>query len=324
MIPAFAYTRARDLAEALTSLARPGAIPVAGGTDLLGCLRDGVQTAPHLVSLARLDALRGVAETAEGGLRIGALTPLAVIARHEGVRVRYRGLAQAAAAVASPQLRNQGTLGGNLCQRPRCWFFRGGYDCARKGGDTCYAMQGDNRYHAILGGSTCFIVHPSDTAVALTALDAAIGIAGPKGAREVPIEKFFVGPDEDMTKETVLAQGELVTDVLVPALPPGTRTAFRKVRARGAWDFALASAGVTLTLKGQQVTRARVVLGAAAPVPWRATAAERALVGQKLDARTVARAADAAVDGASPLEHNGYKVALFKGLVEEVLTGLMA
>ncbi|MGZ8485894.1 MAG: FAD binding domain-containing protein, partial [Candidatus Binatia bacterium] len=240
MIPAFAYTRARDLAEALTLVAQPGASPVAGGTDLLGCLRDGAMEANHLVSLARLDVLRGVAETGDGSLRLGALTPLSEIARHAAVTTRYPGLAQAAAAVASPQLRNQGTLGGNLCQRPRCWFYRGGYDCARKGGDVCYAMQGDNRYHAIFGGSTCFIVHPSDTAVALTALGAGVGIAGPKGARQVPIDTFFVGPDEDMRHENVLAAGELVTDVVVPALAAGTRSVFRKVRARGTWDFALA------------------------------------------------------------------------------------
>ena len=322
MIPAFAYTRATTVNAALEALSQPGTRPIAGGTDLLGCLREEVMAASHLVSLSRVDALRGVVETADGGLRLGALTTVDAIARDPAVVTKYPALAQAAAAVASPQLRHQGTLGGNLCQRPRCWFLRGGYDCARKGGAACFALQGDNRYHAILGGSGCVIVHPSDTAVALTALGASVSVAGPRGARVVPIERFFVGPDIDLTRETVLERGELLTDVTVPAVPPGTRSVFQKVRARGTWDFALASVAVVARLEKQRLVHARVVLGAAAPVPWRATAAERVLTGQRLDARTIGRAAAAAVEGASPLEHNGYKVAMLKGLVEKVLAGL--
>lgn len=302
MIPAFAYTRATTVNAALEALSQPGTRPIAGGTDLLGCLRDEVVAASHLVSLSRVDALRGIVETADGGLRLGALTTVDAIARDPAVVTKYRALAQAAAAVASPQLRHQGTLGGNLCQRPRCWFLRGGYDCARKGGAACFALQGDNRYHAILGGSGCVIVHPSDTAVALTALGASVSVAGPRGARVVPIERFFVGPDIDLTRETVLERGELLTDVTVPAVPPGTLSVFQKVRARGTWDFALASVAVVARLEKQRLVHARVVLGAAARVPWRATAA--------------------AVEGASPLEHNGYKVAMLKGLVEKVLAGL--
>lgn len=321
MIPPFAYTRATSVREAVAALATPGARVSAGGTDLLGCARDGVFALPGVVSIGRIEALHGISEAA-GGLRIGATTTIADIARHPLVTERYQALAEAAASVASPQLRNQGTLGGNLCQRPRCWFFRGGYDCARKGGDACYAMQGDNRYHCLFGGSACLIVHPSDTATALVALGASVAIAGPRGERVVPIEEFFVLPEVDVTRENVLATGELVTEVRLPAPSAGARSTYRKVRRRGAWDFALAAFAASVRTEAGKVREARLVLGAAAPVPWRAREAEKAVLGQKLDAKVVQNAAAAAVRGASPLEDNGYKVPMFRGLVEEVLSGL--
>jgi xanthine dehydrogenase YagS FAD-binding subunit len=319
MIPAFAYTRATTVENAAAALAQPGALACAGGTDALGCLRDQVVTATTLVSLTRVEALRGIAASADGGVRIGALTTLSEIARHPLLLERHRALAQAARLVASPQLRNQGTLGGNLCQRPRCWFFRGGYDCARKGGEVCYAMGGDNRYHCVLGGSTCLIVHPSDTATALVALDAQVSLAGPRGARTLPLEQFFVLPEQEMTKENVLGPGEFVTAVTLAPPAPGARSIFRKVRTRGSWDFALAAVGAWLRLEGDRVREARIVLGAAAPIPWRARAAERALIGQRPDPKSIARAAAAAVDGASPLEHNGYKVPMLEGIVRHAI-----
>jgi xanthine dehydrogenase YagS FAD-binding subunit len=225
--------------------------------------------------------------------------------------------------VASPQLRNQGTIGGNLCQRPRCWYFRGDYDCARKGGDVCYAVDGENRYHCIFGGGRCQIVHPSDTAPALIALDASVRVAGPKGTRVVPLEKFFVLPADDVTKETVLERGEIVTEVLLPPADPAMRSSYRKVRARGSWDFAMAGLAVALTKKGDRVERVRAVLSGVAPIPWRSAGIERALVGQRLETRTIARAAEAAVAGAEPLAQNAYKVALVRGVVEEVLASYL-
>jgi xanthine dehydrogenase YagS FAD-binding subunit len=315
----FAYLRARNLREALEHLGSDGARVHAGGTDLLGCLRDGVFEAETVVSLSRIDALRGIEETPEGGLRIGALTTIAAVAADPLVAKRYRALSQAANAVASPQLRNQGTIGGNLCQKPRCWYYRGEFHCLRKGGDLCYAYQGQNRYHAILGGGPCFIVHPSDTAPALVALEAVLRIEGPKGEREVPVESFHVPPSTDPRRETVLEPGEVVTDVLIPPPAPGLRSSYRKVRARGAWDFALAGAALALALTGKRVTRARVVLSGAAPVPWRARDAEAALTGKTLDEATASAAAEKAVAGADPLDRNGYKVPLFRGMLEEEL-----
>ncbi len=186
MLPAFAYVRPASLGEALAQLQAAGAHAHAGGTDLLGCLRDGVMKADTVVSLGRIGGLRGITAGPDGGLRIGALATVAEVAAHPIVRETYVALAQAASLVGSPQLRNQGTVGGNLCQRPRCWYFRGGYDCLRKGGDACYAMDGENHYHAIFGGFGCYVVHPSDLAPALVALDGRVRIAGPKGARTVP------------------------------------------------------------------------------------------------------------------------------------------
>ncbi len=315
----FAYLRARNLREALTHLDAEGARVHAGGTDLLGCLRDGVFGAETVVSLSRIDALRGIAETPEGGLRIGALTSIAAVAADPIVAKRYRALSQAAGAVASPQLRNQGTIGGNLCQKPRCWYYRGEFDCLRKGGDLCYAVQGESQYHAILGGGPCFIVHPSDTAPALVALSATVRIEGPKGKREVPVETFHVPPEVDPRRETVLEPGEIVTDVLIPPPEPGLRSSYRKVRARQAWDFALAGAALALAFRGGRVTRARVVLSGAAPVPWRSRDAEAALTGKVLDAAAASGAAARAVAGADPLARNGYKVPLFRGMLEEEL-----
>jgi xanthine dehydrogenase YagS FAD-binding subunit len=275
-----------------------------------------------VVSVSRLTELRGIDATSDGGLRLGALTTIAELAAHRTVKDRYPALAQAAAVVASPQLRHQGTLGGNLCQRPRCWYFRGEYDCLRKGGDTCYAMTGENQYHAILGGQGCYIVHPSDTAPALMALDAQVRVAGPKGTRLVSMDRFFVLPETDVTRETVLEPGEIVTEVILPPSPQGARSSYRKVRARGSWDFATAGLALAVTMNGDRVATARVVLSGVAPIPWRSTAAEAALAGHRLDAKTIARVMDAAVTGAEPLEHNRYKIALVRGIVEDALTAL--
>lgn len=320
MLGTFTYVRASSLDDALKQLERTGSYPHSGGTDLLGCLRDGVMKAETVVSLGRIDGLRGIAPGADGGLRIGALTTIAELAGHADIKARCAALSQAASVVASPQLRNQGTIGGNLCQRPRCWYFRGDYDCARKGGDVCYAADGENRYHCIFGGGRCQIVHPSDTAPALVALDASVRVAGPKGARVVPLEKFFVLPADDVLRETVLARGEIVTEVLLPPADPAVRSSYRKVRARGSWDFAMAGLALAIAMKGDRIERARAVLSGVAPIPWRSAGLERALAGQRLEARTISRAADAAVAGAEPLAQNAYKVPLVRGLVEEVLS----
>jgi xanthine dehydrogenase YagS FAD-binding subunit len=322
MLPNFNYLRATSRTEAQRHLSDPAARVLAGGTDLLGCLRDGVFSAETLVSIGRIESLHGIEETSEGGLRIGALTTVAEMAGNELIRERYPGLAQAAASVASPQLRNQATLGGNLCQRPRCWYYRGEFDCARKGGDLCYAFDGENRYHAIFGGGSCYIVHPSDTAPALVALRAVVRVLGEEGERGIPLESFFVLPDQDLHRENVLREGELVTELLLPAPGTGLRSSYRKVRERGAWDFALVSVALALRLEGGSVREPRVVLGGVAPTPWRSASAERAIDAQLLTAGTATRAGAAAAEGAEPLAQNAYKVDLVRAAVEESLLAL--
>jgi len=322
MLPTFTYIRPNSLAEAVRLLGAPGARAHAGGTDLLGCLRDRVFGAGTLVSLSGIAEMRGIRRALDGGLVVGAMTSLAEVASNPEVVARYPGLAQGAASAASPQLRGQGTIGGNICQRPRCWYYRGDFHCARKGGEKCFAVEGENQFHSIFGGEVCFYVHPSDTAPALVGLDAVIRIAGPSGARSVPADAFFVAPAKDYTRETVLGPAEIVTEIVLPAQPQETRGTYRKVRARGAWDFALAGAAVVVTLADHRVERARIVLSGVAPIPWRVPAAERALMGHRLGASSASKVADAAAGNAQPLGQNAYKVELVRGAVEEALLAI--
>ena len=322
MLPAFDYVRPKSLPDVFKYLSR-GARVQAGGTDLLGCLRDRVFQVSAVVSLSNVKELRGITETGSG-LRIGALTTISEIAASQVIRSQYPALAQAAMEVASPQLRNQGTVGGNLCQKPRCWYYRGEFQCLRKGGQTCFAVVGENQYHCILGGDGCYIVHPSDTAPALIALGATLRVAGAAGTREVAIEEFFVPPAKDPTRETILEPGEIITDILLAPPQKGLRSSYRKVRARRSWDFALASLALAVSLTGGRVTTARVVLGGAAPVPWRSRETEELITGKQLDAATIEKAARTAINKAQPMEHNEYKLALFRGLIEEQLQAIRA
>ena len=325
MLPNFSYIQARSLDEAIRYLSQDGTRVCAGGTDLLGCLRDGVFKPSTVVSLIRLGELRGISETPKGELRIGALVTIADIARNPLIKAKYPALSMAASEVASPQLRNQGTIGGNLCQKPRCWYYRGDFNCLRKGGATCYAAEGKNQFHCIFGSDDqCFIVHPSDTAPALAALNARVHIAGPEGERYVPVESFHVLPADDVQRETILESGEIVTDVLLSAPPVGLRSAYRKVRARRSWDFALAGLALAIEFDGRKVVNGRVVASGAAPIPWRSRAVEDVLRGRIIDDRLIAAASDAFVEGAEPLLKNQYKIPLFRGVIEEELSAMAA
>lgn len=322
MLRNFNYSKPASLREAIRLLATPGTRIHAGGTDLLGCLRDNVFAADKVVSLGKLEELKGISPVTGGGLRIGAMVPVAEVAASKPVIAQYAALSQAASLVASPQLRNQGTLGGNLCQRPRCWYFRGDFHCARKGGDTCFALEGENHYHCILGGSACRIVHPSDTAPALLALDAKVRITGTAGPRTVPLSAFFVLPAQDMRKENILGPGDILTEILLPAPKAGLRSSYHKVRGRGAWDFALAGVALALVMTGKRVDQARVVFSGVAPIPWRSEAAERAITGKELNAAAVAQAAQDAVKDAEPMAHNDYKVAMLRGVLTDALLSM--
>jgi xanthine dehydrogenase YagS FAD-binding subunit len=323
MVNNFSYVKAGTLAEAIRALGAKGAWLHAGGTDLLSCAHNEIIRVDKVVSISGLKQLKGITAGSGGGLKIGALTPLADIACHAEIGEKYAVLAQAAAAVGSPQIREQGTIGGNLCQRPRCWYFRSSLQCKKKGGSVCYAMSGENQYHAVFGGGPCFFVHPSDTAVALSALEAQLSISGPSGSRIVKIADFFVSPKQDVEKENVLLSGEIVTHIHIPPVGGSVKSCYRKVMARGSWDFALASAATVLHFENGKIHKARIVLGGVGPYPWTASAAEKALAGSKMDDGVAAAAAEAAVSGAAPLRDNAYKLEIVKGAVKESLAGFI-
>ncbi len=322
MLPSFSYVRPGTLTDAVKQAAMEGAGVLAGGTDLLGCMRDGILPLRKLVSMSDVKGLRGIEKRSDGGLTIGSLTTITEVAEDILVREHYPAISMAASEVASPQLRNQGTMGGNLCQKPRCWYYRGDFHCLRKGGARCFAASGQNPYHCIFGGGPCFIVHPSDIAPALVAFGASVRTSGPKGERTIPVEKFHVLPSVDVRKDTVLEPGEIVTAIELPPAPKGAKSLYRKVRARNSWDFALAGAAIVLTMSDHTVTSASIVLSGAAPVPWRSKATEEAITGKQLDDKVIAKAADEAVRGAMPLAQNGYKLHLFRGIIREELKKL--
>ena len=293
---------------------------LAGGTDLLDELKEGLIAPARLINLKANPALGYVRFGAGDGLRLGALATLTEVQTHASVRQDYPLLAAAISTIASPQIRNVATVGGNLCQRPRCWYYREeALHCARKGGPICYAIAGENTYHAILGGHQCFIVHPSDLAPALMAHDASITYAGPGGRRTIPLAEFFLGPARDITRENVLAQNEVVEEISVPPPAAGTHGIYLKVRDRNTWDFATLSVAALLTLEGDRCLRARIVLGAVAPVPWPSPEAERVLTGARITEAVARQAADAALQDARPMTHNAYKIRLAKNLVRRAI-----
>jgi xanthine dehydrogenase YagS FAD-binding subunit len=253
-------------------------------------------------------------------VRIGASTTLTEIEEHDRVREKLLILSAAAAEAAAPQIRNSGTIGGNICQRPFCWYFRSAnFNCLRKGGGVCYAVAGDNRFHAILGGGPSYITHPSDLAPALVALDARIKIAGPAGEKLIPLEKFFVLPRVNHQRENILAADEIVTEIQVPYPAAGSKGFYHKVRERQAWDHAIVSVATIQQSRGQLCQDLRVVMGGVAPIPWRAAATEKFLRGKAVDSNTAQKAAELALEGATPLKDNGYKVALAKSLLQTAI-----
>ncbi len=320
MLPTFSYVRPDKVDHAVKFLQADDAAIHAGGTDLLGCLQDGIMHSRKVVSISGIKELAGIRETAGGGLHIGALTTITEITDNSLIRNKYPGLSQGAEEVASPQLRNQGTLGGNLCQKPRCWYYRGDFHCLRKGGEKCFALGGENLFHAIFGhDNICAITHPSDIAPVLAALDARVLVIGPDGKRNIPVADLHVLPSVDVQAETVLKQGEIITRIDIPAPARNMYTSYRKIRARRAWDFALTGVALALAMKGDRVAKAGVVLSGVAPVPWRSPEAEQALTGAALSEKTIEKAARAAVAGAQPLRQNGYKVEMCRGMLEEEL-----
>jgi xanthine dehydrogenase YagS FAD-binding subunit len=318
MMPSFEYVRANSVDEAIKHLSSRNSWVHAGGTDLLGCVRDRIFPAERIVSIRGIKGLSGINETLES-ITIGSLTTIAQIATSPIVARLFPGLAMAAGEVASPQLRNQGTIGGNICQKPRCWYYRGEFDCIRKGGMTCYAVAGENKFHCVVGGENCFMVHPSDMAPMLIALGASLVVKGPKGIRRIALENFYVRPSDDPQREIVLEPGEIVTEIVIPKTSGRYYSSYRKIRARRSWDFALAGVALALQFQDRRVLRTRVVLSGAAPVPWRSKEAEDLITGRSLDRATIAEAASVVMKWANPLAQNRYKINLFQATMEEEL-----
>ena len=277
----------------------------------------------HLIDIKGIKDLNSIREQ-KGGLRIGATVTLSKIASSSLVAGRYPLLSQAAGQVAVPQIRNVGTLAGNLCQRPRCWYFRGKLfkDCFRKGGDNCYALAGENQYHAIFPADNCCMVCPSDMATALTALHASVEIATSKGIKQIPIEQFYLRPEKTPLRETVLGSAEMVQSVMIPDPETGSKGIFLKLKEREAFDFAIVSVAAMATFKSDVVAGVSIILGGVATVPLRATGAEEALKGKKIG-DFVDAACTAAVGGARPLSSNAYKLKAAKGIMEKALTSLV-
>jgi xanthine dehydrogenase YagS FAD-binding subunit len=296
---------------------------VGGGSDLLGMVKE------HLVApdvLVNLKAIRGLdrIETQSRGVKIGGLLTLDALSRDQRIRKEYTVLAEAAEKVGTPQIRNAGTLAGNVCQRPWCWYFRNGFPCLKAGGKICFSASGENQLHAIFGGGPSYIVHPSDTAPALVALDAQFHIAGPSGERVLPASEFFQLPRVDATRENVLAQDEILSAIQLPAPRPGTHSTYHKVLDREAWTHAVVSAAIVLEMDQQICRGARIVLGGVAPIPWRLPKVEAMLVGQRITPELAAQAGEASVEGAHPLAKNKYKVPLTKAVVKRTLLSLTA
>jgi xanthine dehydrogenase YagS FAD-binding subunit len=324
VIPPFQLFQPSGVDEALDLLDARGseAWVMAGGMDSFDWLKDRTKRTSAVVDLSQMDELRGIREDG-GGLEIGAMTTLTDVAEHAVVRERFRLLADAAGLVASPQIRNQGTLGGNISQDARCWYYRRGWSCYRAGGSTCYAdtPTAINREHAILGADRCVAVSPSDTAPALVALDAQLVIRRKGAQRVVNAVDYFLGPDIDITRMTVLQPGELLTAIRLPSTFAGARFYFEKVRDRQVWDFPLVNIAAAFKESGGTIAEARVVVGAVAARPQRLPAVEAALAGQPANEATASRAGELAIEGAKALRYNAYKIPLMRNLVKRAVRG---
>jgi xanthine dehydrogenase YagS FAD-binding subunit len=316
----FHYHRPDTASGALAALGTPGSSPLGGGTDLLVTMKEGLTAPAHLVDVRHLPGARDVTVHADGSVRLGSAVRIADLAMHSVIRARFGVLAEAARLVATPALRSMGTIAGNLCQRPRCWYFRRGVPCLKNGGTGCAAVDGENQYHAILDAGPCHAVHPSDPAVALTALEASVEIMGPGNARRsVPVTAFFAHAARNPAGETVLAAGELIEAIILPARSAGGAQQYRKVMQRGAWDFALVSLAAVKRADGE----VRLVLGGVSPAPYRVNpSVEEDVASGALDDESADALAERALYDAAPLAKNSYKVTQAAALLKRAMREL--
>ena len=324
VMPVFELYQPGSIDDAIKLLDRNGtdALVLAGGLDSMDWLKDRLKKPKVVVDLSQIKELTGVRE-ANGGLEIGAMTTITEVVHHPAVKEKFSLLMEAAELVASPQIRNQGTIGGNVSQDTRCWYYRGGWNCYRAGGNICYAdtPTAVNREHAIFDADRCVAVNPSDTAPALLALDAQMVIRGPKGERVVNAEDYWIGPGTDITRMNVLAPNELLTSIRIPATWAGAKFYFEKVRDRQVWDFPLVNVAAAIKPNGANIGESRLVVNAVAARPRRLRNVEAAIMGKPRNEETAKMAGDLAVQGAQTLKHNGYKVPLMRNLVKRAVRG---
>jgi xanthine dehydrogenase YagS FAD-binding subunit len=322
VMPAFDLLQPSSAADAQKLMQQHGdeAWVMAGGLDSFDWLKDRIKKPKVLVDLSGIDELKGIRSSGDG-LEIGAMTTLTEIANHPEIKAKYGVLTQAVEVVASPQIRNQGTLGGNVSQDARCWYYRAGWPCYRAGGNICYADTpvGRNREHAIFGANRCVAVHPSDSAPALIALDAKFVIQTPKGERVVDAEDYFLGPEIDITHLNILQSGDLLTAIRIPSTFAGAKFYFEKVRDRNVWDFPLMNVASAMVVSGGNIDRIRISVSAVAPKPMRLRAVEDAVRGKPADADTGEMAGRLAIQGAVPLQFNAYKIPLMRNLVKRAI-----
>ena len=324
MMPAFDLFQPASVDDAMEILSRYGddALPMAGGMDTFEWIKERIRRPRVVVDLGGVEELKGIRSTADG-LEIGALTTLTEVVNHADVQQGYDVLAQAAGLVATPQIRNQGTIGGNVSQDTRCHYYRSGWPCYRAGGNICYAdtPTSMNREHCVFGASRCVAVNPSDTAPALLALEAEMVVRGRRGERVVAADEFFIGPSIDITRMTIMRSGELLTAIRLPSKWAGARFYFEKVRDRQAWDFPLVNVASAMRLSNGVVDDLTLAVNAVAPYPMRLRAVENGVRGRPLDEETATAAGDMAISGARPLTHNQYKLPLMKRLVTRAIRG---
>ncbi len=324
-MPAFELFQPANTEDALGLLNRYGkdAWVMAGGLDTFDWLKDRIKRPSVVVDLSQLKELSGIRPW-NGGLEIGATTTLTEVVRHPTVREKFSILSTGAEAAASPQIRNQGTIGGNVSQDARCWYYRGGWKCYRAGGNICFAdtPTAINREHAILGADRCVAVNPSDSAPALIALDAKMVIRNSKGERVVNAEDYFIGPGTDITRMTILRPGDLLTAIRIPADWAGTQFYFEKVRDRNVWDFPLVNVASAAVFSGGMIERIRIAVNGVAAHPLRLKKVEDAVRGKPRDEATAEMAGKLAIEGAQPLRYNGYKVPLMRNLVKRAIRGV--
>ncbi len=320
----FNYLQPKTLYEASAVLNKENgsSIPFAGGTDILGLIKQDIISPQEVVNIKNIPGIDLISYSSGKGLRIGALVKIDELIHYPAINEKYSIISDAAKEIASPQIRNIGTIGGNICQRPRCWYYREDFDCIRKGGGDCYAYEGENKYHCVIGGGPCYIVHPSDMAVALLALDAKVTIFSGKESRTIDLKDFFILPEIDSENENILKPGEIVTEFIIPEIKPNTKSGYIKFKEREVWDFSVVSVGAVVQVNGKNIRSGRITFGGVAPIPWMEESTNKMLKGLEINDESLKKLTEEILRTAKPLSMNTYKLRLVRNLAKRLILAL--